>query len=716
MKNKRYSWSALLLMCLLVFGTGFSSCDEGEDLSTNQMDTGAIALNVFGPSPAVRGGELRFIGTNLDKVTSIDIPGAEGITDITVLGKYEIRITIPQTAEPGLIVLNTPDGKITSKTPIGFSEPISISSLAPLALNPGSLLTIEGDYLNIVEEIIFADGVHVLKADFESQTRSKIEVKVPLQAQSGKVIVSNGADLLSNGEEIPVWIYSEEEVVVALSTYESSSAATIKAGEPLVIAGENLNWIAFVNFEDAGFTEIEVSEDGKTITVDVPKTAKNGNVSMVSYSGIIIPAGEIELVLPSELAVIPAAVMNGADLSISGKDLDLVVNVNFPNVADLVPIKENGASATEIVVTVPEKAQDGDIVLNMLNGDQVSVAFETVKPTISQFTPAALTAGENVTITGTHLDFVDKIIFEGEGSPTVTIKVENYVDEETLFITVPTVAETGAPKLVMKNGMTIETTVVLNVSPATDPAVATMPEKAMPGDVITLTGKNLNYVESLFIGDAKVMEYTSRTAEELVFTVPSSVDRGEYHIKLVNFEGVEFFSEAAILIVKVEPVQDASYVFFDFDGKGSWWGSFGAVEADPALVLSGSYFRINADLPAGWADFFWRNGANDFKTDGVTVADWVIKMDVNVLGGTTQDFKFRLNGTDGDFWAIIPGMENNGGWYTVTIPLTDFYDQDGTGTNQLPNVQNINADFGLATAGAAGAVNMCIDNIRFESK
>jgi hypothetical protein len=75
-----------------------------------------------------------------------------------------------------------------------------------------------------------------------------------------------------------------------------------------------------------------------------------------------------------------------------------------------------------------------------------------------------------------------------------------------------------------------------------------------------------------------------------------------------------------------------------------------------------------------------------------------------------------LNGTDGDFWAIIPGMENNGGWYTVTIPLTDFYDQDGTGTNQLPNVQNINADFGLATAGAAGAVNMCIDNIRFESK
>jgi hypothetical protein len=84
------------------------------------------------------------------------------------------------------------------------------------------------------------------------------------------------------------------------------------------------------------------------------------------------------------------------------------------------------------------------------------------------------------------------------------------------------------------------------------------------------------------------------------------------------------------------------------------------------------------------------------------------------FGGTTMAFKFRLKGTDGDFWAIIPGMENRGGWYTVTIPLTDFKDNDGYGTNILPNVQNITQDFGLATAGDAGFVNMCIDNVRFE--
>ena len=91
-------------------------------------------------------------------------------------------------------------------------------------------------------------------------------------------------------------------------------------------------------------------------------------------------------------------------------------------------------------------------------------------------------------------------------------------------------------------------------------------------------------------------------------------------------------------------------------------------------------------------------------------------MDVNVIGNDTQAFKFRLKGTDGDFWAIIPGFKKSEGWYTVTIPLTDFLDGDGTGTNHLPKVENVNGDFGLATNGAAGYVNMCIDNIRFEKK
>jgi hypothetical protein len=163
---------------------------------------------------------------------------------------------------------------------------------------------------------------------------------------------------------------------------------------------------------------------------------------------------------------------------------------------------------------------------------------------------------------------------------------------------------------------------------------------------------------------------------------------------------------------RVDPVKDPSYVFFNFDGRNSWWGGNGKIENDPELSLDGSnYFRINGNLTGSWIDFFWRNGKDNFKTDGVTIAGWVVKMDVNVLGPTTPPFKYRFKGSDGDFWATFGGLENKGGWYTVTVPLTDFYD----GGTQIPNVQNINEDFGLALAGQ-GETNICIDNVRFEPK
>ncbi|MDQ9813972.1 hypothetical protein RFZ01_05970, partial [Acinetobacter pittii] len=103
----------------------------------------------FGPSPVARGGELRFHGSGMDQVTAVVVPGCADITDITVISDKEIRIVVPQDAQPGQVILKTPAGDITTKTELTFLEPISIENFAPTVVLPGKELTIEGEYLNL---------------------------------------------------------------------------------------------------------------------------------------------------------------------------------------------------------------------------------------------------------------------------------------------------------------------------------------------------------------------------------------------------------------------------------------------------------------------------------------------------------------------------------------------------------------------------------------
>lgn len=82
MKTNRLS-VLFLAGALILTGVSFTSCLKGDDIDTNQY-TGGISLNVFGPSPVARGGELRFLGSGMNQVTAVVIPGCDDITDIKV--------------------------------------------------------------------------------------------------------------------------------------------------------------------------------------------------------------------------------------------------------------------------------------------------------------------------------------------------------------------------------------------------------------------------------------------------------------------------------------------------------------------------------------------------------------------------------------------------------------------------------------------------------
>ena len=372
MKTNRLS-VLFLAGALILTGVSFTSCLKGDDIDTNQY-TGGISLNVFGPSPVARGGELRFLGSGMNQVTAVVIPGCDDITDIKVISDTEIRITVPQEAEPGLVTLKAPGGDITTKTKLTYIETISLESLTPSSVRPVDELTITGEYLNLIHEVIFANEVTVAEENFTVHDRNTIKLIVPEKAQTGKII-------LSDGEELPNLIYSEDELQVVLpSVAEVINQENAKPEDVITISGENLELVTKVlvpgnpeNIEVA----FELSADNQQLIFALPADAADGDVIMLPASGVEIVVVHLSMAKPEVSTVFDAEVLGGQEITLNGNNLDLITGVTFPGVSD--PVIPTSSSATELKVVVPEAAVSGTIVLNLKNGDVMEGPVLAVK-------------------------------------------------------------------------------------------------------------------------------------------------------------------------------------------------------------------------------------------------------------------------------------------------------------------------------------------------
>lgn len=549
----------LALLVVALMGLSLTACSE-DDLDTNQYQQG-VHLNVYGPQPVMRGGQLRFLGSNLDQISKIQIPGCDDITNIEVVKAgipSEIKITVPKDGPlVGYLTLVTKtDEEIKTKTQLTYEEPIVFTSFSPASIMPGETLTIEGDYLNLVHMIEFADGVQIPEKDFVSHTRYKIEVVVPEEAQTGKI---NLFDLdLTTVEDPSVALYniieSENALNVGTPTItkwssprgeaELTGNVTAKMGETITVTGEHFGLVKSVMFtaQDRG-TELLVfttSEDGKTLTFALPEEAPDGDFVLVARSGVEIPVGTLTTVAPSECVVSPSPVKAGASLVITGKDLDVVNSIEMPNVSAEEEIKfiVNPDGTKLIIESVPETAQEGNLVLRMKNGKGVEVPFTLVKPVVTGYDNNTVSAGGALTIKGTDLDLVKKVQF-GEGTDVVEVKPAE--DGKSITLTVPMNAKSGKPTLTMANGTSVDG-LELNIEEAIFCYITEMPDfsnkENIPeaGSTMTVPVKNGDKLESVFINGKKVNHVYAEKTSMLTVAIPKDASSSS-KLKLVSSNG-----------------------------------------------------------------------------------------------------------------------------------------------------------------------------------
>ena len=538
--------SFVLLSCLMA--VGLTACSD-DDLSTNQYQQG-VHLNVFGPSPVMRGGSVHFYGSNLDQVKQVLIPGMDPVTNFEVLKAgipSEIVVLLDkEKPQPGKITLITnTDEKIVTLTDLTYIEGIEYASdnqFAPAVVQPGAVLTINGEYLNLVNEVIFADNVTVNAEDFVSQSRYKIEVTVPEEARTGKVILSDGA-------EIPNWIYSDEilqvttpivdKVTTPRGTAAQQETVACKLGETVTVSGQFFNLVAGVTIGDAETSyitveedQLTVSDDGKTLSFTLPAEAPDGDIDLICRSGVAIPVAILETVAPTECVASPVPAKNGQPLTISGKDLDVVASIEMPNVSDAVEFNCNDGKI--VIPAVPASAQEGNLVLRMANGKGVEVAYTLVKPVVTAYNPNPVSAGGALTVQGKDLDLVASVNF-GEGSDVAEASVA--ADGTSMTLTVPMNAASGAPTLNLINGTTVVAPEI-TVNEATFCYVKELPGEDVElkaGAAMTLVVANGDKLTGVEVNGAAV-QYVLTEGNKLIIGLPESCGAGT-KIRLVSSNG-----------------------------------------------------------------------------------------------------------------------------------------------------------------------------------
>ena len=314
--KKIFTRRVFAIVCLLAAMGIITSCEK-EDTSK----TSAIELLSFGPAGVKHGEDISLIGNNLDKVTAVEFTGATVSKEQFKQQSSElIVLTVPTEAVRGKVTLKTEQGDIVSKAVIDFEVPVLITSVTASA-RPGTNISIKGSHVNWISSVTFAKDVVVQAKDFVSSTLSEIVVTVPMNAQTGPLILSTG------GTE-PLSLETTVALNVVLPVITSFSPSPVERNANLTITGTNLDLATAVLFQGADSVKTFVSKTATQIVVKVPAKAAKGKIAVVAPSGIMIESaealklvGDLPPLDPFPYALYTDGLENGyQDWSWAGKD------------------------------------------------------------------------------------------------------------------------------------------------------------------------------------------------------------------------------------------------------------------------------------------------------------------------------------------------------------------------------------------------------------
>ncbi|WP_158992578.1 glycan-binding surface protein [Mucilaginibacter sp. L196] len=259
-------------------------------------------------------------------------------------------------------------------------------------------------------------------------------------------------------------------------------------------------------------------------------------------------------------------------------------------------------------------------------------------------------------------------------------------------------------------------------------------EDAPAGDSVKIYGFNFFFIKSVTFGGKVITSYTSSNdGTSITLAVPSGIPQTGGLVSVTTNSG------SAATIYNVEDFVDG--VFQNWDSiNGYPWGSNTDNSSTDYPGNTGSYNVITATSLAG-GDFNWYNGGrgvNMGASQWVPVANidsslssYAVKFEVSVPKSTPWTGGSIFISVNYSFTYIAryrPWANSNGtttpftttGWVTVTVPLSSFLTNNGTGipvasiTDLVGSSGNNGMNIWYINDGttSVAAFTMAIDNIR----
>ena len=405
------------------------------------------------------------------------------------------------------------------------SGKVELLSFGPTGTKHGDTLKFIGNNLQKVTAIQFTgQGATVDQKDFLDATPSLILLLVPQAAEKGFVTLKT-----AEGD-----IVSKTQVNFGVVPVLNSVTDEARPGANITITGNHLNWVTKITFPKDKIVETFVSQSLNELVVTVPADAQTGPL-VLTYAGTdsadVETTDTLNVTLPLINTLSPLPVKPHNNLTIEGTDLDLVMKIIFNGVATPVTSFVS-QSPTQLVVEVPEQAKKGKLTLEAASGVQTLSGndLDIVLPVITSFTPSPITLGSNITITGTDLDLVKKLIFAGV-APAVTTFTSQTATE--IVAKIPAGTRNGNLTVEAASGVQTKSSNSLAVVLPTITGIS--PNPADPGGNVTVTGTMLDLVNSItFENAAAVTTFVSKTASQIVVKVPTGVLRGKITLGILN--------------------------------------------------------------------------------------------------------------------------------------------------------------------------------------